>query len=92
LALTYLSEFLGLEKIVQCMAINPRTILQCEVPIIKIGHEANITLFDPKKKWKYDKHINNSKSENTPLFGTELKGDVIGTIVGCNYHENLLNK
>ena len=31
------------------MSINPRTILQCEVPIIKVGHKADITLFDPEK-------------------------------------------
>ena len=89
LALTYLSDFLGLEKIIQCMSINPRTILQCEVPIIKEGHKVEFTLFDPNKKWIYNKENNNSKSENTPLFGTELKGFVHGTLIGCNYHKNL---
>lgn len=88
LALTYLSDYLGLEKIVQCMSINPRTILQCEVPIIKVGYQANITLFDPSKKWTYDKNNNNSKSENTPLFGTELTGFVVGTILKTYYHKN----
>ena len=89
LALTYLSDFLGLEKIIQCMSINPRTILQCEVPIIKEGHKVEFTLFDPNKKWIYNKENNNSKSENTPLFGTELKGFVHGTLIGSNYHKNL---
>ena len=89
LALTYLLDYLGLEKIIQCMSINPRTILQCEVPIIKEGHKVDITLFDPNKKWTYNKENNNSKSENTPLFGTELKGFVHGTIIGSNYHKNL---
>ena len=90
LALTYLSDYLGLEKIVQCMSINPRTILQCEVPIIKVGYQADITLFDPTKKWTYNKKNNNSKSENTPLLGSELKGCVLGTILGRNYHKNTL--
>ncbi len=89
LALTYLLDYLGLEKIIQCMSINPRTILQCEVPIIKEGHKVDITLFDPNKKWTYNKENNNSKSENTPLFGTELKGFVHGTLIGSNYHQNL---
>ena len=87
--MTYLSDFLGLEKIIQCMSINPRTILQCEVPIIKEGHKVEFTLFDPNKKWIYNKENNNSKSENTPLFGTELKGFVHGTLIGSNYHKNL---
>ena len=90
LALTYLTEYLGLEKIIQCMSINPRTILQCEVPIIKVGHQADITLFDPEKKWTYNKENNNSKSENTPLFGSQLKGSVIGTILGRNYNKNTM--
>ena len=89
LALTYLKDFLGIEKIVQCMSINPRTILQCEVPIIKKGYRANITLFNPEKKWIYDKNNNTSKSENTGLFGTELTGLVIGTIIGTKFHQNL---
>ena len=90
LALTYLKEYIGLEKIVQCMSINPRTILQYEVPIIKEGYEANMTLFDPDKKWIYDKNNNTSMSENTGLFGSELNGFVHGTIHKSNYHKNLL--
>jgi dihydroorotase len=90
LALTYLKEYIGLEKIVQCMSINPRTILQYEVPIIKEGYEANMTLFDPDKKWTYDKNNNTSMSENTGLFGTELNGFVHGTVHKSNYHKNLL--
>lgn len=90
LALTYLKEYIGLEKIVQCMSINPRTILQYEVPIIKEGYEANMTLFNPDKKWIYDKKNNTSMSENTGLFGSELNGFVHGTIHKSNYHKNLL--
>ena len=90
LALTYLKEYIGLEKIVQCMSINPRTILQHEVPIIKEGYEANMTLFNPDKKWTYDKNNNTSMSENTGLFGCELNGFVYGTIYESNYHKNLL--
>ena len=83
-------SFVGLEKIVQCMSINPRTILQYEVPIIKEGYEANMTLFDPDKKWIYDKNNNTSMSENTGLFGSELNGFVHGTIHKSNYHKNVL--
>jgi dihydroorotase len=90
LALTYLKEYIGLEKIVQCMSINPRTILQYEVPIIKEGYVGNMTLFNPDKKWTYDKNNNTSMSENTGLFGSELIGFVHGTILESNYHKNIL--
>ena len=56
----------------------------------KLKNAADITLFDPEKKWTYNKENNNSKSENTPLFGSELKGSVLGTILGRNYHRNTL--
>ena len=56
------------------MSINPRTILQYEVPIIKEGYEANMTLFDPDKKWTYDKNNNTSMSENTEHLVLNLMG------------------
>jgi dihydroorotase len=72
------------------MSINPRTILQYEVPIIKEGYVGNMTLFNPDKKWTYDKNNNTSMSENTGLFGSELIGFVHGTILESNYHKNIL--
>tara|TARA_Y100000385_G_scaffold285543_1_gene345641 strand:+ start:1136 stop:2410 length:1275 start_codon:yes stop_codon:yes gene_type:complete len=88
LALTYLQDFLGLEKIIQTMAINPRSVLQTEVPIIKEGHIADITLFNPTSKWVFSKENNLSLSENTPLLNTELNGKVIGTILKEKFHLN----
>ena len=55
----------------------------------EIGHKVDVTLFNPSKKWTYNIENNNSKSSNTPLFGSELTGFVYGTIVGSNYHKNL---
>ena len=37
MALTYLLEELDLETIVKTMSINPRTILQTDIPVIKEG-------------------------------------------------------
>ena len=88
LALTYLKDYLGLEQIVQSMSINPRSILKTEIPIIKEGHSAEITLFDPDKKWVFNKESNKSLSENTPLINTEFTGMVIGTIVKNQFHLN----
>ena len=88
LALTYLKDYLGLEQIVQSMSINPRSILKTEIPIIKEGHSAEITLFDPDKKWIFNKESNKSLSENTPLINTEFTGMVIGTIIKNQFHLN----
>ncbi len=84
LALTYLLDELDLETIVKTMSINPRTILQTDVPVIKKGFTANLTLFDTHSKWRFDKTNNLSLSENTPILGSTLTGKVHGTILG-NY-------
>ena len=80
LACTHLEEHIGLEGIIQKMAINPRTVLQLDVPVIKKDFSANITLFDPTRKWTLTKEMLVSKSKNTPFIGTEFTGKVLGII------------
>ncbi|MGO8984052.1 MAG: dihydroorotase [Terriglobales bacterium] len=46
------------------------------------GCVADVTIFDPKKKWRYDASQSRSKSKNTPFDGWELTGQVVATIVG----------
>jgi dihydroorotase len=45
------------------------------------GYHADITIFDPKKRWTYD--VSNSKSlaRNSPFDGWQLTGKVVATIV-----------
>jgi dihydroorotase len=88
LAVTHLSKTLGLEKIITSMSINPRTILQLEVPIIKKGFKANITLFNPTKNWTFTHENNQSISENSPFFNTVLNCKVVGTINGSKVFMN----
>lgn len=68
----------SLDELIQKFTINPRTILKLDTPIIKEGFEANLTLFNPTKKWLYDD--NESKSENSPFLNQELTGKSIGVI------------
>ena len=80
IACTHLIEHIGIEGIIQKMAINPRTILQLDVPVIEKEFSANITLFNPTKKWTLTKEMLVSKSANTPFIGTEFTGKVLGII------------
>ena len=80
IACTYLEKHIGLEGIIQKMAINPRTILQLDVPVIKKDFNANITLFNPTQKWTLTKEMIVSKSKNTPFIGTEFTGKILGII------------
>jgi dihydroorotase len=46
------------------------------------GFVADVTIFDPKKKWTFDAAKSLSKSRNTPFDGWRLQGKVVATIVG----------
>ena len=45
------------------------------------GYFADVTIFDPKKKWTFEAGKSLSKSRNTPFNGWQLTGKVIATIV-----------
>ena len=46
------------------------------------GSVADVTIFDPKKKWTFDGAKSRSKSRNTPFDGWGMTGKVVATIVG----------
>jgi dihydroorotase len=46
------------------------------------GSHADVTIFDPKKRWTFDASKSRSKSHNTPFDGRQMTGKVVATIVG----------
>jgi len=46
------------------------------------GSFADVTIFDPKKKWTFEAAKSRSKSKNTPFDGWQFTGKVMATIVG----------
>jgi dihydroorotase len=75
---------LSVDLIVQKMAVNPREILNIDVPYIAEGKEANLVLFDAEEIWEYSKKNNRSKSYNSPFIGHNLKGKVL---LCCNNNQ-----
>lgn len=45
------------------------------------GAHADVTIFDPKKRWTYDASKSLSKSHNSPFDGWQFTGKVMATIV-----------
>ena len=45
------------------------------------GSHADVTIFDPKKRWIYEAAKSRSLSHNTPFNGWQLTGKVVATIV-----------
>jgi dihydroorotase len=46
------------------------------------GSHADVTIFDPKKRWTFDVSKSRSLSRNSPFDGWQLTGKVLATIVG----------
>ncbi len=80
IALTHLQTILGLDGIIEKMAINPRKMLGIEVPTVSLGAKVNLTLYNPSEKWTFTKQDIASKSFNTPFIGTQFTGKVVGII------------
>ncbi|MFA6276154.1 MAG: dihydroorotase [Pedobacter sp.] len=62
--------------ITEKLAINPRRILNLPVPTVKVGADANFTIYHTTQKWEYNSATNASKSSNSPLLGKTLTGKV----------------
>jgi len=77
-ALACSADHFSAEQLVNAFSIQPRKIAGVEIPVIKVGEKANLTVFDPKAKWNFSANDIKSKSKNTPLVGKELTGKVIG--------------
>jgi dihydroorotase len=82
-----LKSGLTVDTIIQKMAINPRKILNIEVPVIAENNKANLVIFDKDAEWTYDKFTNKSKSYNSPFIGQKLNGLILLT-----YNNNKLFK
>lgn len=67
---------------VRVMSYNPAKILGIDKGEILVGKDADLTIFDPNKKYTYTEEMIVSKSHNTPWIGKELEGQVQYTIVG----------
>ena len=74
LANKHLTDVLSLDDIINKIAINPRKILNLNIPQIKEGEKANLTLFDTDTEWTFTEKDIQSKSKNTPYINSKLKG------------------
>jgi dihydroorotase len=45
------------------------------------GYHADVTIFDPKKRWTFDVSKSHSLSRNSPFDGWQMMGKVIATIM-----------
>jgi dihydroorotase len=79
----HLKHRIPLGRIVELLSSNPAKIagLSGRGSLAR-GSIADITIFDPKKKWTYQAVKSLSKARNTPFDGWQLTGKVVATVVG----------
>src|SRR5438876_560438 len=75
--------FLLLTRIVELLSAGPAGVvnLRGRGTLVR-GSHADVTIFDPKKRWTFEAEKSRSKSRNTPFGGWQLTGKVVATIVG----------
>jgi dihydroorotase len=72
-----------LKRIVELLSTNPaRVIGLAGRGVLAKGSVADVTVFDPAKKWTYHAAQSLSKSKNSPFDGWLLQGRVVATVVG----------
>ena len=81
---------LTLENLLEKLVVNPRTILNLEVPVIKTGNKANLTLFNTDQEWVYSAKEVRSKSRNSPYIGEKMEGRAVAIYNKGRFEKNEL--
>ena len=85
LTVLYHHFHLPLWRIVELLSSGPARVFRLsDRGTLAPGAHADVTIFDPEKKWTYDASQSRSKSRNTPYDGWSFTGKVVATIVGGN--------
>ena len=72
-----------LQRIIELLTVNPARVMSLAGRgTLAPGSHADVTIFDPAKKWTYRAAKSRSKSKNSPFDGWKLQGKVMVTIVG----------
>jgi dihydroorotase len=85
LAITKLhrEQKIPLTRIVELFTSGPARVINLKGRgTLARGNHADVTIFDPKKRWTFEVEKSRSKSHNSPFDGWQLTGKVVATIVG----------
>ncbi len=72
-----------LRRIVELLSAGPARVMGLQGRgMLAVGARADVTIFDPAKKWTYHAAQSHSKSKNSPFDGKQMQGKVMATLVG----------
>lgn len=74
---TYLGDQLSIAQMIEALTVRARKIFGLPPVAIQEGNQANLTVFDPEREWRYTKDLIRSKSRNSPFIDQKMKGKVL---------------
>lgn len=72
---------LPLAEMIAKFTVNPAKLLNLNKGTLSVGADADVTVFDEKAEWIFNRADSASKSKNNPFFGWPLKGKIAATVV-----------
>jgi dihydroorotase len=82
ISILHVRNKIPLPRIIELLSTNPARVMNLEGRGTLVrGAHADVTVFDPAKKWTYHAAQSQSKSKNSPFDGRQLQGKVVATIV-----------
>jgi len=74
---------ISLTRIVELFTVGPARVFDLRGRgSLARGDFADVTIFDPKKRWTFEAWKSRSRSRNTPFDGWQFTGKVVATVVG----------
>ena len=74
-------NMLPMATAIAAVTVNPANIIGKNAGHLGIGAQADLCLFDPGKKWVYDKTTMLTNGRNSPFIGMEFQGKVTQTML-----------
>ena len=82
ISILHVKNKLPLKRIVELLTSNPAQVMKLAGRgALAPGSHADVTIFDPAKKWIYKTAGSQSKSKNSPFDGWQMQGRVMATVV-----------
>ena len=78
----YHTKRLSLPDLIAKYTAAPARLLRIPKGDLRVGADADVTVFDPDREWKFDRATTMSKSLNSPFYLWPLRGKAVATIVG----------
>lgn len=77
----YHSKRMGLSELIARYTVAPARILHLAKGTLNVGADADVTIFDPDKRWVFKPEETASRAHNSPFYGWSLTGKAAATLV-----------